>query len=82
MGREAFEAFLEDFDAVREDTLKQLDEYRESANSGTVSMWKYAEIRLLYTIEQRHTLDAAIATSIEKLGNHVRRKTLGGSWSG
>lgn len=38
MGREAFEAFLEDFDAVREDTLKQLDEYRESANSGTVSM--------------------------------------------
>nr|CCA17964.1 premRNAsplicing factor SYF1 putative [Albugo laibachii Nc14] len=55
MGREAFEAFLEDFDAVREDTLKQLDEYRESANS-----------------EQRHTLDAAIATSIEKLGNHIR----------
>lgn len=38
MGREAFEEFLEDFDAIREDTLKQLDEYRDSANSGTTSM--------------------------------------------
>lgn len=74
MGREAFEEFQEDFEALREDTLKQLDTYRSSGIPGRSIEIYYVKLQLMFVTEQRHGLETAIASNIEKLGNYVRQK--------
>ncbi|KAL0589343.1 hypothetical protein ABG067_002562 [Albugo candida] len=72
MGREAFEEFQEDFEALREDTLKQLDTYRSSGIPGRSIEIYYVKLQLMFVTEQRHGLETAIASNIEKLGNYTR----------